>query len=183
MLRHPLRRTLERLVERFGLAPSPPSRAPVGRCVADDPTLAAEREFVAAVDRFGGLFEPLYWACTQAPDDTLCREALTAWDERLTHAEGDALLARWQALRSAQLDTLASARDWLEMLTIWGVERDARTSVRLDDQNRQRYRVDAPAARNARVQIELPSWTFRGRVIERGLAHAVAADMSTPAPS
>jgi hypothetical protein len=148
----------------------------------------AEREFADRADKFGGLYESLHRACAMARDADECREVLSEWEVRLTNVGGKALQQTWRdAVReitglsefgdgeAANDETvfLLGAR-WAELLSTWGMERDERKTFVLAEGEKKRYRISGTHQVGERVEVELPCWIFKGEVIDRGIARAVA---------
>jgi hypothetical protein len=148
----------------------------------------AEREFADRADKFGGLYESLHRACAMARDADECREVLSEWQVRLTNVGGKALQQTWRdAVRettglsefgdgeAANDETvfLLGAR-WAELLSTWGMERDERKTFVLAEGEKKRYRISGTHQVGERVEVELPCWIFKGEVIDRGIARAVA---------
>jgi hypothetical protein len=148
----------------------------------------AEREFADRADKFGGLYESLHRACAMARDADECREVLSEWQVRLTNVGGKALQQTWRdAVRettglsefgdgeAANDETvfLLGAR-WAELLSTWGMERDERKTFVLEEGEKKRYRISGTHQVGERVEVELPCWIYKGEVIDRGIARAVA---------
>jgi hypothetical protein len=148
----------------------------------------AEREFADRADKFGGLYESLHRACAMARDADECREVLSEWQVRLTNVGGKALQQTWRdAVRettglsefgdgeAANDETvfLLGAR-WAELLSTWGMERDERKTFVLAEGEKKRYRISGTHQVGERVEVELPCWIYKGEVIDRGIARAVA---------
>jgi hypothetical protein len=148
----------------------------------------AEREFADRADKFGGLYESLHRACAMARDADECREVLSEWEVRLTNVGGKALQQTWRdAVRettglsefgdgeAANDETvfLLGAR-WAELLSTWGMERDERKTFVLEEGEKKRYRISGTHQVGERVEVELPCWIYKGEVIDRGIARAVA---------
>lgn len=148
-----------------------------------------EREFADRADRFGGLYESLHMACTVARDADECREVLSEWEVRLTNISGEALQQKWrdvvrEATGLSEFGGGEAANDeavfllgarWRELLSSWGMERDERTTFVLEEDEKRRYRISGDRQVGEQLEVELPCWTYKGEVIERGIARTVAA--------
>ncbi len=148
-----------------------------------------EREFAERADKFGGLYESLHLACAVARNADECREVLSEWEVRLTNVGGQALQQTWQDVvhettglsefndgeaANDEAVCLLGAR-WAELLTGWGMERDERKTFVFEEDDKKRYRVSGTREAGERVAVELPCWTYKGEVIERGIAKPVTA--------
>lgn len=155
-------------------------------------TPEAEHEFADRVDKFSGLYESLHGACVEARDSEECRWVLEEWEVRLTNSGGEAIQRTWQdvvrsttnlpSLRGGGVvgreDTILLGTSWLEVLHACGMERDGRPELVLKEHEKERYRISGATQAGKKVKVELPCWMYKGRVIERGIARAVAEGAS-----
>lgn len=159
-------------------------REAVERAVPSAPD--SKRGFAGRADAFAGLYESLHWACFEARDSDRCRGVLNEWEIRVTHGGGDALLHKWRSLSRnttgspefgdgenvSDQDALALGAAWLDLVRGWGMERDERVAFAWGEDEKKRYRITGTDRPGETVEVDLPCWTYKGTVIERGIVRA-----------
>lgn len=145
----------------------------------------AAREFAGAAPQFEGLYEGLYQIYMGDLPAEKALRILRGWETRVQNAGTPALSAEWSHVvtratgtawlgEPEELDRAVAseiAQEWYSLLVAWGVARDTRRTLRVDDQARDRYILNGDPMDGETVSVELPAWTCGSQVAEKGLAY------------
>ncbi|MGE5653143.1 MAG: hypothetical protein ACM3ZQ_02590 [Bacillota bacterium] len=142
------------------------------------------QEFQLVAARFEGLYTPLQMAVAGKVPEARRFQILREWDGRIRRAEQSNLTVAWLDLLVRYLGTIDPAslsspdpapvldvlKTWYKRLIQWGLKRDERERFLISEESLADYSLDGDCQIGQTAVIELPSWTFQGQLVERGLA-------------